>query len=170
VVAFPQVSPPKSCMHLSFPHTCYMPHPAHSSRFDYPNNIWWWVQAIKLIWDNSVNPFLHTSCTRISWLSFIRCNNLKSHLMKLNQKMRVQDICRNGFIELCDYWLKCVLDSVYRLKHLKGNSCHKFLFGLINNKAFVVWRLVREVCIEVLVCILGLSDMFALLLAKWRVK
>jgi hypothetical protein len=25
VVAFPQVSPPKSCMHLSFPHTCYMP-------------------------------------------------------------------------------------------------------------------------------------------------
>jgi hypothetical protein len=26
-----------------FPHTCYMPRPSHSSRFGYPNNIWWWV-------------------------------------------------------------------------------------------------------------------------------
>src|SRR5215470_8052360 len=23
-----------------FPHTCHMPHPSHSSRFDDPNNIW----------------------------------------------------------------------------------------------------------------------------------
>jgi hypothetical protein len=32
-----------------FPHTCYMPRPSHSSRFDYPNNIWWWVQVIKFL-------------------------------------------------------------------------------------------------------------------------
>jgi hypothetical protein len=32
-----------------FPHTCYMPRPFHSSRFDYPNNIWWWVQVIKFL-------------------------------------------------------------------------------------------------------------------------
>jgi hypothetical protein len=25
-----------------------MPRPSHSSQFDYPNNIWWWVQVIKL--------------------------------------------------------------------------------------------------------------------------
>jgi hypothetical protein len=24
-----------------------MPCPSHSSRFDYPNNIWWWAQDIK---------------------------------------------------------------------------------------------------------------------------
>jgi hypothetical protein len=28
-----------------FPHMRYMPRPSHSSRFDYPNNIWWWVQC-----------------------------------------------------------------------------------------------------------------------------
>jgi hypothetical protein len=32
-----------------FPHTCYMLRPSHSSRFDYPNNIWWWVQVIKFL-------------------------------------------------------------------------------------------------------------------------
>jgi hypothetical protein len=29
-----------------FPHTCHMPLPSHSSRFDYPNNIWRWVQDV----------------------------------------------------------------------------------------------------------------------------
>jgi hypothetical protein len=29
---------------LFSPHTCYMPCPSQS-RFDYPNNIWWWVQV-----------------------------------------------------------------------------------------------------------------------------
>ena len=42
--SFPQVSPPKPCKHLSFPHTCYIPHPSHSSLFDHPNIIWWGVQ------------------------------------------------------------------------------------------------------------------------------
>jgi hypothetical protein len=27
-----------------FPHTCYMPRPSHSSRFD-----WWWIQVIKFL-------------------------------------------------------------------------------------------------------------------------
>jgi hypothetical protein len=49
VVALPQVSPPKSCMDLSFPHTCYMRCPSHSSQFDYPNNIWWWSQVITFL-------------------------------------------------------------------------------------------------------------------------
>jgi hypothetical protein len=31
------------------PHTCFMPHPSHSSRFDHQNNIWWGVEMIKLL-------------------------------------------------------------------------------------------------------------------------
>ena len=45
---FPQVSPPKTCIRLSSPHTRYMPRPFHSSRFFHPNNIGWGVQIIKL--------------------------------------------------------------------------------------------------------------------------
>jgi hypothetical protein len=32
-----------------FLHTCYMPRPSHSSRFNYSNNIWWWVQVFKFL-------------------------------------------------------------------------------------------------------------------------
>jgi len=49
VVSFPQVSAPTPCMHLSFPHTCYMTRPSHSSHFDHLNNIWWRVWLIKLL-------------------------------------------------------------------------------------------------------------------------
>jgi hypothetical protein len=34
---------------LLLPHTCYMPRPSHSSRFDHPKNIWWRVQITKLL-------------------------------------------------------------------------------------------------------------------------
>ena len=33
----------------SIPHTCCLPSPSHSSRFDHTNNIWWAVQIIKLL-------------------------------------------------------------------------------------------------------------------------
>ena len=32
-----------------FPHTCYMPRPSASSRFDHPNNTGWAVQIVKLL-------------------------------------------------------------------------------------------------------------------------
>ena len=41
------VSPPVYTSLL--PHTCYMPHPSHSSRFDHPNNIEWRVHIIVLL-------------------------------------------------------------------------------------------------------------------------
>ena len=44
---FPRVSPQKPCIQLSSPHTCYMPHPSHSSRLDLQNNIGWGVHIIK---------------------------------------------------------------------------------------------------------------------------
>jgi len=39
VVSFPQVSPPKPCIHLSYPPTGNMPRPSHYSQFGDPNNI-----------------------------------------------------------------------------------------------------------------------------------
>ena len=50
VVSFPQVSPPKPCIHLSSPnHTCYMPRQTHSSRYNHKNKIGWGVKIIKLL-------------------------------------------------------------------------------------------------------------------------
>ena len=46
---FLQVSPPKPCMHISSPHTCYMPQQSHSPWFDHPHNIGWGIQKIKLL-------------------------------------------------------------------------------------------------------------------------
>jgi len=39
-LSFPQVSPPKPCIHISSPHMCYMYLLSHSSRFDHPSDIW----------------------------------------------------------------------------------------------------------------------------------
>ena len=48
VASYPQISPPKPCIHLS-PHTCHMSRPSHSSRLDHPNNIGLRVQIIKFL-------------------------------------------------------------------------------------------------------------------------
>jgi hypothetical protein len=34
---------PVCCSHLT--HTCYMPCPTHSSWFDHPTKIWWWIHT-----------------------------------------------------------------------------------------------------------------------------
>jgi hypothetical protein len=49
VVSFPQISPPKTCIHFSSPHTRDMPRPSHSSQCYHPNNIWYCVQIMKLL-------------------------------------------------------------------------------------------------------------------------
>ena len=46
VVSFLQVSPPNPCIHLSPPHTLYIPSPSHSP-FYHLNNTEWAVQIIK---------------------------------------------------------------------------------------------------------------------------
>ena len=46
---FPSGYPPKPCIHLSYPHTCYVPRPSYSFRFDHPSNIWCGLQIIKLL-------------------------------------------------------------------------------------------------------------------------
>ena len=47
---FPSGFPHQNPVYTSpLPHTCYMPCPTHTSRFDNPNNIGWGVQIIKLL-------------------------------------------------------------------------------------------------------------------------
>ena len=67
VISFPQISPPKPCIRLSspLPHTCYIPHLSHSSRFYHWKNIGWAVQIIKFhfMWFKQFIPcrnFMHT--------------------------------------------------------------------------------------------------------------
>ena len=54
--SFPQVAPPKPCIHLSYlytpllsTHICYMPSLSHSSLFDHPKNTGWGVEIIKVL-------------------------------------------------------------------------------------------------------------------------
>jgi hypothetical protein len=57
VASFSHVTPPKPCIRLSFPHTCYMLRPSHSSWFCHPRNIWWKVQiTVCLIMESSSLP------------------------------------------------------------------------------------------------------------------
>jgi hypothetical protein len=44
------------------PHTCYMPHPSHYSRFHHPNNTGWAVQIIKLL----IMQYMHHTGVLIS--------------------------------------------------------------------------------------------------------
>ena len=72
VVSFPQVSPPKPYIHLCSPHTCYLPRPPHSSRFDRPNNIGRGVQI----------PFLGDNVLRVprgSWLPVWWISHAQGH-------------------------------------------------------------------------------------------
>jgi hypothetical protein len=46
---FPSGFPTRTLYRSFLPNTCYMPRPSHSSRFDHPYNIGWWLQIIKLI-------------------------------------------------------------------------------------------------------------------------
>ena len=45
---------------LLSPHTCYIPRPSHSSRFDPPHNIWW---AVEIILSSLLCSFLHSPVT-----------------------------------------------------------------------------------------------------------
>ena len=45
---FPSGFPTKTLYAPLLPYTCYIPRPSHSL-FDRPNDIWWWVQSIKLL-------------------------------------------------------------------------------------------------------------------------
>jgi hypothetical protein len=46
-----------------------MPCPFHSSRFDYPNNIWWWVQVTKFY----IHPVHDQCCYTLTWTTGLLC-------------------------------------------------------------------------------------------------
>jgi hypothetical protein len=47
-----------------------MPRPYHSSRFDYPNNIWWWVQVIKFLvmWSSPIPCRRGSGVEDVNWV------------------------------------------------------------------------------------------------------
>jgi hypothetical protein len=121
VVSFPHVSLPKPCIHFSFRHTCYMPHPPHSSRFYHPNNIWWWVQVIKfLVTQSSPLPchLVSLKCTLnetncLHWIIFIRgrvISSFETTTIKINFNLenKLFYILMEGTAR---YVLQCKLDS-----------------------------------------------------------
>jgi hypothetical protein len=63
MVSFLQVSPPKSCMHLSFPHTCYMLRP-----FIILNLITW-----KIMWKNQLDA-------QLNLVYFVNLNMFRAYL------------------------------------------------------------------------------------------
>ena len=49
VVSFPQLSPPKPCVHRYSPPYMLHFHPSSSSCFDHPINIWWGIQIMEIL-------------------------------------------------------------------------------------------------------------------------
>ena len=95
VVSFPQVSPPKTCIRFSSPHTCYMPRPFHSSRFNHLNNIREQYRSLS----SSLCTFLHSPV--ISSLSGpnILLNTLFSNTLSVRSSFNVkQDLIQKYFL------------------------------------------------------------------------
>jgi len=59
VLSFPQFSPPTSCKHVSFPHTCHTSCPSHYSWFYHPNSVCSGVPS----WTCSLCSLLHSPVT-----------------------------------------------------------------------------------------------------------
>ena len=90
---------PTKTLYAPIPHTCYMPCPSHSSRFDHLNNIWWGVQIIKLLIMYSslllcnVSPLVPNILlstlfsNTLSQCSFLRVSNQVSHTYKTRGKI-----------------------------------------------------------------------------------
>jgi hypothetical protein len=80
-----------------------MPRLPHSSRFDHPNNIWWWVQIIKFLVIilvllhqpkhysivKAVNLWVHTVYTKNQALPILKVPN------------REQGMCIGGIVTVC---------------------------------------------------------------------
>jgi hypothetical protein len=99
VVSIPQVSPPKSCLHLSSPHTCYMPCLSCSSRFNHPNNILWGIQLPQQTIRMFTHPNIHQSRTS---------PDVKTH----NQ---IDHILTNRILR----------SSIRDVRHFRGAECDK---------------------------------------------
>jgi len=84
VVPFPQVSPPKPCVYLSFPPYLLHAPPLHSYRFNHPNNIGSAVQI-------SLCCFLHSPHTSSFLGPNILLYTLFSNTLSLHSSLIVSD-------------------------------------------------------------------------------
>jgi hypothetical protein len=70
---FPSDFPAKSTVYNSpVPHTCYMPLPSQSSRFDHPNNIWWAVHLFIQCVPLATEPGIEDIATKFEQ-EYVRC-------------------------------------------------------------------------------------------------
>ena len=66
---FPSVFPLKHIFTSSLPHTCHMPRPSHSSRYDHPNNIWWGIRSWNSLCSRFQSPLTSTQVGLNAFLS-----------------------------------------------------------------------------------------------------
>jgi len=86
-------------------HTCYMPHPSHSSRFGHPNNNRWGGQIIKLlIMYSSPLPFTSSLLGPSIFLSILFSNNLS-----LRSSLSVSDQVSNSYKYVAPHPIKTFL-------------------------------------------------------------
>ena len=88
VVSFPQVSPPKPCIHLSSPnHTCYMTRQSHYSRYNHQNKIEWGVEIIRLL----IMYFSPLPCYFVLLSPYILLSTPFSNTLSLRPSLNVSD-------------------------------------------------------------------------------
>ena len=84
---FPSGFPIKTLYMPLLPHMHYMPHPPHSSRFYYPNNIGWGVRSC----GSSLCSFLHPPVTLYPLGPNILLSTLFSNTFSLHSSLNVSD-------------------------------------------------------------------------------
>ena len=86
---FPHQKPASASL---LPHTCYMPRPYHSSRYDQTNNNWWAVQIINLL----VLYFSPLPCYLVPLNTNILRRSLISNTLSWSSSLNVSDQLANG--------------------------------------------------------------------------
>jgi hypothetical protein len=90
-----------------FPHTCYILRPSRTSRFHYPNKVWWWVQVIKFLLckTNSLIELKFAIPTvesyEVWWdtLGFLHARAAASESLQVPGHISIRRICITGSIE-----------------------------------------------------------------------
>ena len=106
---FPSGIPIKPLYTPLLPHTCYMPSPCHSSRFDRPNNICWRLRIIKLLvmYFSPLSNYLFPLRPKYS------PQHLFSNTFSLRSSLNLSDQVSHPYKTRGDIIVLCVLISVF---------------------------------------------------------
>jgi hypothetical protein len=80
----------------ALPHTCYMPHPSHSSGFGHLNNFGWEVQIFKFLICNFLNSSVSSSPLGPNTLLYTLFSNTLSLCSSLNVDVRILLLVLDG--------------------------------------------------------------------------